>query len=164
MNYSPFLQTLYDQAAPVGNLGRGTHYSVLRALCWHDHALRPSPTCLAHDVAVIWDEDHDTRVIRVIERSYIAGVLPSILFIGERKGSLSLLVSAESGAQLGATGLSRLARQFEAFVDPTDPWTAEATVFGRGSTGIISADSADTDLFLRSIHMLWRLGSKQVPL
>lgn len=31
MSYCPFFQTLHDETRPVGNLGRGTHYSVLRA-------------------------------------------------------------------------------------------------------------------------------------
>jgi hypothetical protein len=50
--YSPFLHTLYDQPEPVGYLGRGTHYSILRALCWHDETLRLSGECRAHDLAV----------------------------------------------------------------------------------------------------------------
>ena len=75
--YSPFFQTLYDEQAPVGHLGRGTHYSVLRAAVFHDELgeILPEnrykgPHAKFHDFAVIWDEDHDKRVIEVIEQIY----------------------------------------------------------------------------------------------
>jgi predicted nucleic acid-binding protein len=53
--YSPYFKTLYDQPEPIGRLGRGTHYSVLRCLGLSGF----------HDFAIIWDEDHDKRVIAV---------------------------------------------------------------------------------------------------
>jgi hypothetical protein len=42
---------------------------------------------------VIWDEDHDERVIGVVERMYFAGLLHPVLFVGERKGSLTVVLS-----------------------------------------------------------------------
>ena len=34
--YSQFFQTLHDELTPTGTLGRGTHYSILRAVVFHD--------------------------------------------------------------------------------------------------------------------------------
>lgn len=39
--YSDFFKTLHDEEAPTGNLGRGTHYSVLRAVVFSDSAGKP---------------------------------------------------------------------------------------------------------------------------
>src|SRR5690606_15837476 len=86
--YSPYFTTLYDQQAPVGKLGRGTHYSILRATCW-DLLEDYSRTRAKHfDFAILWDEDHDTRIIQCIEELYLEGLLPRFIAFGERKGIL----------------------------------------------------------------------------
>jgi hypothetical protein len=75
--YSEFFQTLYDEQGPTIGLGRGTHYSVLRAVVFHDETGEPLPDARFTDFAIIWDEDHDTRVIDPIEDIYCRGLLPS---------------------------------------------------------------------------------------
>ena len=50
--YSPFFQTLYDELAPVGQLGHGTHYSVLRCVVWQDETRMPIPIASALDFAI----------------------------------------------------------------------------------------------------------------
>src|ERR1700692_4902503 len=92
MSYSPFFKTLHDETQPVGHFGRGTHYSVLQVPIWQDQWLNPLPLGSLLDFAVIWDEDHDERVIEVIENIYFSGLLAPVRFIGERKGSLSVLI------------------------------------------------------------------------
>lgn len=159
--YSPYLRLLYDQEAPVGHLGRGTHYSVLRAPCWHGADLSPLPAGTLHDFAIIWDEDHDERIIEVIERMYLAGLLAPVLAIGERKGCLTVLVSDEAKARLGAGGLER----YRALIQPLaeadgDVWSVDVSGFGPES-GIISASDEEVELYLRSIDLLWRLGSRR---
>src|SRR5438093_42433 len=94
--YSPFLETLHDETRPVGNLGRGTHYSVLRAVTWHDTFLTALPRAALLDFAIIWDEDHDARVIQVVNELYFEGLLAPVRFIGERKGGLTVLVAMET--------------------------------------------------------------------
>src|SRR5260370_21913517 len=96
MSYSAFFQTLHDEAKPVGKIGRGTHYSILRAQVWQDERLKPLKKGMLADFAVIWDEDHDERVIEVIEWLYFEGLLSPIRFIGERKGSLTVLLDAKT--------------------------------------------------------------------
>src|SRR5882757_5583273 len=92
-SYSHFFQTLHDERSPTGRLGNGTHASILRAIVFHDPTLEPLSTGALADFAVIWDEDHDTRVIKAVESIYRAGFLGSLLMIGERKGALNAIVS-----------------------------------------------------------------------
>lgn len=94
-SYSHFIQTIYDQSEPVGQLGRGVHYSVLRAPSWTDSFLQLSNQPSLQDFAVIWDEDHDERVIVVIEHMLFAGLLTPVKFISERKGNLTLIFDEE---------------------------------------------------------------------
>ena len=94
MPYSPFFQPLHDETRPVGHFGRGTHYSVLRVPIWHDERLQPLAQGELLDFAIIWDEDHDERVIEPIEEMYFAGLLAPVRFIGERKGTLSVLIDS----------------------------------------------------------------------
>jgi hypothetical protein len=90
--YSDFFKTLHDETSPTGHLGRGTHYSVLRAVVFHD----PMGNALSEgqfaDFAVIWDEDHDTRVMEPIEEIYRRGLLSSSLMFGEHKGTLTAIL------------------------------------------------------------------------
>src|SRR5258708_7952549 len=109
MSYSPFFNTLHDETAPVGDLGRGTHYSVMRAITWHDAQLRVLPKASALDFAIIWDEDHDTRVVALVEKMYFEGLLAPVRFVGERKGMFTVLIDP-------ATPLGRDRAALEAYV------------------------------------------------
>jgi hypothetical protein len=91
--YSDFFKTLHDETSPTGYLGRGTHYSVLRAVVFHDPMGKPLPEGQFADFAVIWDEDHDTRVMEPIEEIYRRGMLSSFLMFGEHKGSFTAIIS-----------------------------------------------------------------------
>jgi hypothetical protein len=91
--YSDFFKTLHDETNPTGYLGRGTHYSVLRAVVFHDPIGTPLPEGDFTDFAVVWDEDHDLRVIEPIEEIYRRGLLSSFLIFGERKGSFTAIQS-----------------------------------------------------------------------
>jgi hypothetical protein len=91
-SYSQLFSCLYDQIEPVGTLGRGTHHSVFRAVTSLDKDLMPLERPKLHDFAVIWDEDHDERVILVVEGLLMQGLLAPVLFIGERKGTLNVIV------------------------------------------------------------------------
>jgi hypothetical protein len=91
--YSPFFQTLHDETGPTGHLGRGTHYSVLRAIVFHDSLGNASTNGRFTDFAVIWDQDHDTRAIEPILEIYRRGLLSSFLMFGEQKGVLTAVLS-----------------------------------------------------------------------
>jgi hypothetical protein len=161
MSYSPFFQTLHDETRPVGQLGRGTHYSVLRVPIWQDKWLNPLAQGLVLDFAVIWDEDHDARVMGAVEALYFSGLLSPVRFIGERKGSLSVLISEET---VGPWDEVALRNYREAVSDIgqslEDPWPVTVDqVFGQRHS-IIHAAPEDVATYLRNIHLLWQLGAK----
>lgn len=153
--YSPFMATLYDQTEPVGDLGRGTHYSVLRTLTWHDVEGRHLSRAGHHDFAVVWDEDHDERVIAVVDELHALGLLFPVLFIGERKGGLSVIVDPSFAD--GVPAYDALVAQIAE--GQPDPWGSEVVTLGSPSQ-IINAPQEDVALFLDSLRMLWSLGIK----
>ena len=161
MPYSPFIQTLHDETQPVGHLGRGTHYSVLQVPIWQDQWLNPLPVGSLLDFAVIWDEDHDERVIQAIEDLYFCGLLAPVRYIGERKGSLSVLIDEKT---VQAWDHSKLKSYREAVSDVgqnlEDPWPTTVATVSSSKHSIIHASNEDVTLYLRNIHMLWFLGAK----
>lgn len=161
--YSPFFQTLYDEQAPVGHLGRGTHYSVLRAVVFHDEDGKPIKTtryrnaeARFHDFAIIWDEDHDTRIIEVIEKIYTDGLLPCCTFLGERKGGLTALSKTAPISQATELRIQDLCDDIS-----NDHWPADFGMISQPQ-GIISDKAQHVVHYLQNIDMLWQLGSKPV--
>src|SRR5256885_14169437 len=132
MSYSSFFQTLYDETRPVGNFGRGTHYSVLRVPIWQDELLNPLPQAVLLDFAVLWDEDHDKRVVQAIEEIYFAGLMGPVLFIGERKGSLNVLIHSSPTLRWAPKALDRYCEAVIRISNSlADPWPATVdTVLG----------------------------------
>lgn len=160
--YSPFFQTLHDESGPTGYLGRGTHCSVLRATVFHDAEGKPLPEALVHDFAIIWDEDHDERVMPVVEAVYRAGMLPALAFIGERKGMLSAITAG----RISASRLAQLRQVVSRITDAGlngDPWSAEVSAEAEES-GIINGNTEQVLVYLANLRMLWALGSKPAPL
>jgi hypothetical protein len=172
-HYSHYFSCIYDEAAPVGSLGRGTHYSVFRAAEWFNVVRQPLSKAEKHDFAVIWDEDHDTRIIEAIERIYMAGLLAPVQFIGERKGFLTVIVAAKYRFfDADESAFLEYTRQIQDLVDDVlgDYWTVEVGIFDRAlvdgmshqtEIGGIIADRDDHVLtYLRNIDNLWSLGTK----
>src|SRR5450755_3079611 len=132
--YSSLFACLYDEPGPVGHLGRGTHYSVFRSVEWLDVVRAPLDLSQIHDFAVIWDEDHDTRVIEVLEDIYMAGLLSPIQFIGERKGTLTAIVVARFYSADTESSLDEYIRKLNdisANTSNRDSWPAEVGMFDR---------------------------------
>jgi hypothetical protein len=161
MSYSPVFQTLHDEIRPVGHLGRGTHYSVLRVPVWQDQWLNPLSQGLLLDLAIIWDEDHDDRVIQVVEVLYFEALLAPVRFIGERKGSLSVLIDGKTVEAWDETALRNYREAVGAISQGLeDPWPATVdTVLGRDHS-IIHAPPDDVATYLKHIDLLWQLGAK----
>jgi hypothetical protein len=167
-NYSNLFSCLYDESEPVGQLGRGTHYSVFRSIEWLNVERKPLSAPEVHDFAVIWDEDHDTRIIPLIENIYMAGLLSPVQFIGERKGVLTVLVAARYrwwGEEVDhyEQRLCEISKRMGA-----DVWPVEVGDFDRspGSPhqtvlrGLINDTDERVYTYLRTIDMLWRLGTR----
>lgn len=165
--HSSLFTTVYDEQSPIGSIGRGAHYSVLRAVEWLDVLRQPLKVPQIHDFAIIWDEDHDERVIEPIEKMYLAGLLSPVQFIGERKANLTVITAAkffwhdkliegyQKEIQSIAQGLN-------------DPWSGYVGLFDKNvdspqntdPQGIIQASDDVVIPYLRTIDNLWSLGTK----
>jgi hypothetical protein len=159
-SYSPFFQTLHDETQPVGELGNGTHYSVLRVPIWHDASLKPSNEAQLLDFAVIWDQDHDERVIEVVERIYFDGLLAPVRFIGERKGTLSVLLDLTTLKSWSRGQYQRYHAAVNEIGPNDDRWPATVDAVEGLEHSIIHASPQDVAIYLKNIQLLWRLGLK----
>lgn len=172
--YSTLFSCLYDEAQPVGNLGRGTHYSVFRSIEWLNVNRLPIPLPQVHDFSVIWDEDHDERVVNVIENIYMAGFLSPVQFIGERKGTLTVLVASKFYNDC-IPGIEQYANTLQRICDSSndgDFWPVEVGMFDRAPSSppndphqtevrsLINAEKHRVVTYLRNIDSIWALGTK----
>lgn len=159
--YSEFFRTLHDEQAPTGSLGRGTHYSILRAVVFSDSVGKPLTEARFADFAVIWDEDHDDRVIEPIEKIYFAGLLPHFLMFGERKGTFTGLLANPVTEPLLQSALDRRLNDITQHLGHGDSWVAQA--FGLDyppEHPIIGDEGKKVRLYLSNLIMLWELGLK----
>ncbi|MGL5335958.1 MAG: hypothetical protein ACRC9R_07410, partial [Enterovibrio sp.] len=119
-----------------------------------------------HDFALIWDEDHDTRIIEVIEKLCVQNALSPVLFIGERKGSLTILVDKSLYADKESLQLFTIIA--ESICDSLpDPWACEIGYFDTESISVTNQagmliHDADKKVYtyLENINNLWGLGIK----
>lgn len=165
-SYSPYFQTIHNEPAPYGDLGRGTHYSVLRAAVWHNQDLTlQKQTALILTFAVIWDEDHDIRVIQAAEQLYLQGTLPAAIFIGERKGSFSFLTEAGCALAQFDEQWKFLQRDVQEAANDNegDSWPAEVHQYTAKEHSIIHADHRKVLVYLENIKQLWHLGISRPP-
>lgn len=164
--YSPFFKTLHDEKHPVGHLGRGTHYSVLRCVTWHSQSLEPLRKSAFHDFAVIWDEDHDERIIPVIECLYFQGLLAPALFIGERKGSFTLLTEDSFVKDLGQNSFEAYVASVSETAQPQPPdedyWPTHIHSFTQPEGNIINDSEERVALYLNNLRQLWLLGINRI--
>jgi hypothetical protein len=127
---------------------------------------------LIHDFAVIWDDDHDERIIRVIERMYMNGLLAPVQFIGEHKGTLTVIIAARAWFDMDEPAES-YARRIEAIVGDAaqDHWTVVLGRFDRSDRDIrtahqtelreiIGVDAITEHTFLLNLDGMWKLGTK----
>jgi hypothetical protein len=152
--YTSLASTLYDEEHPIGHLGRGTHYSILRTTTWVSGAGGRLDKPHLHDFAVIWDEDHDERVIEAVQRIYREGLLSPVVVIGERKGSLTVL-TATPPTEDYIESIRRFGKP-----DDDDCWDCHVYQLGDPESFqyIIHDSEERVDLYLRNIVSIWNLG------
>lgn len=162
--YSPYFETLHDETKPTGRLGRGTHYSVLRAVVWHDEKRNPLSQAHNLDFAIIWDEDHDVRVIGAAEDLYVRGWLSSAVFVGEKKAVLTFLMPSELQRWLSDARFEEWSLQLEDLMQSyeDDPWYSRFGYASDLDVGIIDDSDEKVGLYLSTIAMLWNLGIKPI--
>jgi hypothetical protein len=146
--YSEFFSTVYDEPSPADHFGKGAHYSVLRALVW-------VPRMKFHDFAVIWDEDHDQRILWVAEQLYVRLLLHNVLFIGERSTHVTVLTIDSVDSQFEES--------FREICGKVSSYCAHITIspFRRGGLGIIDASADQVEWYLEGIGSLWSLGTRE---
>ena len=169
MNYSNIVSCLYDQPIPVGNLGRGAHYSIFRSTQFRDTDGRRTEEASLHDFAVIWDEDHDTRIIDLVEELHLSGLLWPVMFIGERKGGVTVVMD-DRLRRAGNIGSDYLNRVVQICDRQPDPWGCDFGIFDvfferevstTNPSSLIQATKDEVVPYLQSINMLWKLGLKR---
>jgi hypothetical protein len=168
--YSPFLECLYDQDEAVGALGYGTHYSIFRSIEWRDLNGDFLDSGRSHDFAIIWDSDHDTRVVRFAEHLHTHGILWPIVFLGEVKGVLTILLWQDVDPVRERSDWFDVVKEIAECGVECDVWTVEFGKFFRDPAnsynlteplGIINDDEELVVAYLQAIDALWRLGTKK---
>ncbi|MBX9727905.1 MAG: hypothetical protein K2X31_03255 [Sphingopyxis sp.] len=167
--YSDLFACIYDQPAPIGSFGRGAHYSVFRSVQWRDRDGDFTDSVRVHDFVVIWDEDHDRRVISVVQSLQMAGLMWPVLFVGERKGGLTLAIDPRADFDRHQPHWEETVRDIVTHSVPDDDWRLDVgnwsgTSFGQTDacvTDIIADDENDVWHYLGAIAALWRIGREQ---
>lgn len=173
--YSNLFSCIYDESQPTGMIGRGHHYSVFRAV--QDSHEPDSDTKFAQDFCVIWDEDHDERVIKIVEELFMSKLLKPVLFIGERKGHITIILNPIFVSDYPQKMPSHLEKIFFAIKSlDTDDWSVSAGSFLspiKGTDLIIPeemkgialnaiwSDPERVEAYLSGIDALWILGFKK---
>lgn len=167
--YSTLVHCIHDEPAPVGALGHGTHYSIFRTWERLDVELRPSKFMQLHDFAVIWDVDHDVRVMRIIEALIAHDLFCPVQFIGEHRGTLTIIIAARAWGQMDMDIDEYYDRVKSVVVHamPDDPWLCEFGMFDRHVGSIqneyrqlIDASDDVVAAYLKTIDAQWKLGSR----
>jgi hypothetical protein len=168
-SYSSFFQCLYDHPDMPGDRYYGA-YSVFRAIDARDVEQRPMPLPHIHDFAVIWDGDHDTRIIPVIEEMLMAGLLPGVQFLGEHKGVLTIILAART---YWLIDVEAYAKRVEALTKAAgDFWTVRVGMYDHSKGNLrvghqcdfqelVGLNDEEEHAFLFTIDTMWGLGTKE---
>ncbi len=168
--YSTFFHCIYDQAEGFGRMGSGAHFSIFRAIERLDVEMKPSPVPQIHDFAVIWDEDHDQRIIKVVESLLMHDLLAPVQFIGERKGTLTIVLAARAVSYMGmsvdqyAAAASKAAQASGI----EDYWAPRIGIYDRNPDSVgqrdpqylIAEPVSVVMSYLDTIDYMWSLGSR----
>jgi hypothetical protein len=146
----------------------------LRAIVWHDTTGKPLNTAHYFDFCIIWDEDHDTRVIKIAEKAYINGFLNSMLFLGERKGIFTAVLDHNFVKNAPKKVESIYGEIFEWTRDvDNDTWPVSLVSIrnsdfqihaGEEQYNLISDSLDNVMLYLANINMLFKLGIKPIEM
>ena len=169
--YSPYFETIYESDEGSTDLGRGTHYSILRAKVTNQTKLAfTGESVLYYDFGLIWDEDHDTRVIEVLEKLYETEMIFDLQFVGERKGYFSAVMRQSVLFCRNDVWLESFESNLQEFLndvggDPTqeqwgDSWGCDVSHISSPNNGIIHDHADSVTEYLQSIQDHWRLGFK----
>lgn len=169
-NYSSILKCLYDETEPVGSIGRGAHYSVFEVPQWHDIVGQSLQKANCQRFAIVWDEDHDVRIIKVIEKLYLDGLMNGVQFIGERKGTLTVILAPRFRSYLTNMSYEDFMASVQSVTSEQiadDYWSCQFGTFdkSKGSpqntmfNGIVQSSEDKVETYIRNIDNLWSIGN-----
>ncbi|MEB2122849.1 hypothetical protein VDS34_06050 [Xanthomonas campestris pv. campestris] len=165
--YSSFFSCLYDLPEMPGRYGA---YSVFRAIDSRDVEQQLTPLPRVHDFAVIWDDDQDIRIIPVIEEMLMAGLLPGVQFIGEHKGTLTIILAARTYWKIDVVAYRK---RIEALTRASnDFWNVRVGMYDHSEgnlhvgnqcdfQNITGLNGEEQHAFLFTIDGIWGLGTKE---
>lgn len=165
--YSTFFHCLHDQPEMTGRYFGA--YSIFRAIDSRDVEQRPAPLPHVHDFAVIWDDDHDTRIIPVLEEMLMAGLLPGVQFIGEHKGTLTIILAARTYWKIDGEAYTKRVEALTAAAG--DCWNVRLGMYDHAPGNLRRGHQCDFQeivgigdeaehAFLFTIDTMWKLGTK----
>lgn len=169
--YSSLFACLYDHKDP--SVPTWTHHSIFRCVEYRDVTRKLLSEPVIHDFAIIWDEDHDTRVIAAVERIYMAGLMAPVQFIGEHKGTLTAIIAAKAWFGMEEDAESYARRLYSAVNEGAqDQWPVVLGMFDRSDRDlrdahqtelkqIIGVDPQVEHTFLLNLDAVWKLGTKE---
>ena len=147
--YSASFITLYDEIEPTSGIGRGCHYSIFRA---KDNTSQNENQFF--DFAIIWDEDHDERIIGVLENLYMEKKLINYIIVGERKGGFTAILHPSRQREI-SNSLP------ECFDIDWDSWSTKVLTLKEVDNGSLIHDSKGrAEEYINSIIEKWELGIK----
>lgn len=167
--YSSIFKCLCDERNPL--IPSYFHYSVFRSYEYRNVCNEPVDKPLIHDFAILWDDDHDERVIKAAENIYLSGLMSPIQFIGEHKGELTIIVAAKAWFSFEEPEAYVQAVRNAAFRVGDDQWTVKAGMFDSSDRNfnlrhqtdlsqILGIDPVVEHTHILSINDRWELGTK----
>jgi hypothetical protein len=164
--YSHMFETIYDEESPSEDFGYGSHYSILQIPSTQDEGKIYRPECPngVHRAALIWDEDHDARhIVPFLNLLYGYGWMQSVLFIGERKGCLSVILShkiKQKGSYIRLSDFTEKMIRTANRMPDLHCDAASVSVLGADCNwrGIINDHEKTIQQYLKSIYETWNLG------
>jgi len=165
--HSSVLHCLFDQTLP--STSSYPAYSVFRAVSAQDVTQKPTSLPCVHDFAIIWDDDHDTRIIKLLEEMLFSGLLPGVQFIGEHKGTLTLILAAKTYFEIDIDDYKK--RVSDLCGVTGDLWAVEIGMIDVTPESRKTAHQCDyqnliglphylTDAYLVTLDAMWQLGTK----
>ena len=137
---------LYNQTERVGFSDE--HYSVYQVVEWLDLGGNLTAPAKLKNFTIIWDYDHDERILDVVDSLYLNGLLHPVLFAGESEGVLRLVL--DSNCHTPSDYQELVLHTTEKALEPSyDVWTLDVEWFD---------DSENNEPFLRDIYRRWRIG------
>lgn len=95
-NYSEIFITEYEEVFSISEFALAMNLTVLSNIQWLDRNLKYSTEAKLQRLAIIWRRHHDVRVIPMLEKALVRGILSPILCVSVRQESLELFLNAES--------------------------------------------------------------------